>query len=282
MTTAVRQKTVRRSGTIRGTGIHTGEQAAVTVRPASRDGGIRFLKHGKEIGRMGAHGPHLADPRLRCSFVGEGTDRILTVEHLLAACYGLGLTNAVIDVEGPEIPVLDGSSKPFVEFLNGLGLEDQGESEGFYRVQEPIFCHDGGRVICALPSEKFVVSYLLDYDHPYLRGQAVQFTVTPEIFEKEIAPARTFCTAKEAVDLKTAGFGLGATTKNTLVIPEQGFDESGLRFKDECARHKVLDIVGDLAFLGRPMLGCIIGLRSGHSLNRQLVSAIMKQKGLHG
>ncbi len=282
MKSVFKQRTVGRSGILKGVGLHTGVEGSVTVKPSAANRGVRFFRKGKEIGRLGTDAQYLRDSRPRCSFIGEGENQLLTVEHLLAACQGLGVTNADIEVEGPEVPALDGSAKPFVDFLKRLGLEEQGSLENPYRIQEPIFCHDKGKALCALPADELVISYVLDYDHPYLRDQKVQFTVTPVTFESGIAPARTFCTAQEVGELKNAGFGLGGNAENTLVIPERGLDQTKLRFPDECARHKVLDLLGDLALLGAPLVARIIGLRSGHRLNRQLVHEIMKQRGLHG
>ena len=282
MKTVFKQKTVDRPGTLKGVGLHTGVEGSVTVKPAAVNRGIRFFRKGKEIGRLGTDAQYLRNGRLRCSFIGEGENQLLTVEHLLAACQGLGVTNADIEAQGPEVPALDGSAKPFVDFLKRLGLEEQESPDHPYRIQEPIFCHDKGKALCALPADELVISYLLDYDHPYLRDQKVRFTVTPETFERDIAPARTFCTIQEAGELKNTGFGLGGNSENTLVVPHGGLDKTKLRFPDEYVRHKVLDLLGDLALLGAPLIGRIIGLRSGHRLNRQLVHEIMKQRGLHG
>ena len=133
--------------------------------------------------------------------------------------------------------------------------------------------------ICIYPADEFSISYTLDYDHPYLKNQTVDFMLTPELFESQIAPARTFCTEKEARQLQKKGFGLGATEDNTLVVRDDGSHRKGLRFADECARHKVLDILGDLSLLGFPVLGRVVGLRSGHSLNQKLVHQIRAQRG---
>ena len=276
---SVNQMTLAREGSLSGIGIHTGESCAVTFKPAPVDSGVRFFRDGRPVGRLSAEEGSVAssDP-LRCSFVGEGADRILTVEHLLASLRGLGLTNLVVDVRGPEIPALDGSALPFVRLFRGLGLVDQGKPADFYRIQEPIFCYDDKKAIAIYPSDDFSVSYVLDYDHPHLRDQKFDFSLTPEGFESQVAPARTFCTDTEARELQRSGFGRGASPENTLVVAQDGSHVAGLRFADECVRHKVLDILGDFSLLGYPVLGRVVAVRSGHTLNRQLVQAIKKQR----
>ena len=267
------QQTIRREGSISGIGLHTGEKASVSFRPLPVNSGIQFYKGGLK-----------ADSSLqdglpsRCTSVGSGKSRILTVEHLLAALSGLGICNIRVDVEGQELPGLDGSALPFVKLLQGLGIEDQNERKEVFKIEEPIFCYESNKALSIYPSEEFRVSYILDYDHPALRDQQVDFLVTPQVFEKEIAPARTFCTQEEAERLRQNNLGKGASYENTLVISEDGPIKNAFRFQDECARHKVLDLLGDLNLMGFSIVGRVIGLRSGHSLNRKLIEEIKKQR----
>ena len=273
------QKTVSREGKLSGTGLHTGKPCTVVLRPAAADTGLSFFRDGRFVGRPSGDGDFAPSAEtLRCSFVGDEKDRILTVEHLLAALRGLGITNLAIDVTGPEIPGLDGSALPFVRLIKEIGLADQQKALDFYRISEPIFCYDKTKAIAIYPAESFSISYVLDYEHPYLRDQKVDFELTPEAFEAEIAPARTFCTDQEARELQKRGFGLGASAENTLVVTENGSHRSQLRFENEPARHKVLDILGDMQLLGFPVLGRIVAIRSGHSLNRRLAQEIKKQR----
>jgi UDP-3-O-[3-hydroxymyristoyl] N-acetylglucosamine deacetylase / 3-hydroxyacyl-[acyl-carrier-protein] dehydratase len=272
------QKTLAGDGRLSGVGLHTGKPSSVVFRPTAPNSGIRFFRGGKPAVELSAGGSRTATKNLRCSRIGEGETSILTVEHLLAALRGMGLTNLDIDVEGPEVPGLDGSALPFVELFKEIGIVDQSESSGFYRITEPIFCYDDLKSIAIYPAEEFSVSYLLDYEHPELRGQKVDFCLSPEAFESQIAPARTFCTDKEAAELQKSGFGLGANAENTLVVREDGSHRATMRFADECARHKVLDILGDLTLLGFPVIGRVVGVRSGHTLNQKLAEAIRMQK----
>ncbi len=273
------QKTILKEGSLSGIGLHTGKMAQVFFKPASPDAGVHFFKNGISIGVLGKDpSVFVTDDVARCSAIGNGALRVLTVEHLLAAIYGLGISNLAVDVRGDEIPGVDGSAAPFVKILKELGLKDQKKKKQAYRIQEPLFCYEEEKVISIYPSGKFEVSYVLDYNYPGLRNQKVEFTVSPQTFAKEIAPSRTFCTAQEAKSLKARGFGLGGSQENNIVVSPDGSHQKDLRFPDECARHKVLDVIGDLSLLGFPVLGKVIGIRSGHSLNRKLVQAIRRQR----
>lgn len=270
------QRTIAKEGALSGTGIHTGRPTTVRFKPASSGEGLQFFKDGVRLSLSFS-----PDPK-RCTSIGGNGSEIKTVEHFLGALQGLGIDDLRVEVEGPEMPALDGSALPFAEFLKGLGLRDLPSEKDIYKVQEPLFCCEGQSAIAVFPSDHFRVSYLLDYPHPLLRGQKVDFVLTPEIFESEIAPARTFCTEEESNALRSSGLGLGATYENTLVMGKNGPIRNRLRFQDECARHKVLDILGDLNLLGFSVRGHVIGIRSGHSLNRQLVEAIKKQRTAYG
>ena len=273
------QKTIAKEGEISGIGLHTSQPCTLVLKPAPVDTGIRFLQHGQFVSQLSGDGDfELSNDLPRCSYIGDEKKRILTVEHILASLRGLGITNLVIDVLGSEIPGLDGSALPFVQRFKELGIVDQKKEISFYRIHEPIFCYDKNKAIAIYPAESFSVSYVLDYEHPHLRNQKVDFVLTPEIFEAQIAPARTFCTDQEAVELQKRGFGLGASHENTLVVTENGSHQDQLRFENEPARHKVLDILGDFNLLGFPVLGRVVAIRSGHVLNRQLVQAIKKQR----
>lgn len=278
-----RQRTLSKAGSFSGVGIHDGKPSRVDFRPAPPKTGIRFSKYGSPIGTLGRdHAEFVLDGVARCSAIGTGEKVVRTVEHLLAAIYGLGIGNLDIDVHGDEIPAADGSAAPFVGLFRTLGLADQDEERAAYRIAEPIFLAETAKAIAIYPADRFEISYCLDYDYPYLRSQKAEFAMTEGVFEKEIAPARTFCTADEARELKSRGFGLGGGPENNVVVEPDGSHVKGLRFPDEFVRHKILDVVGDLSLLGFPVLGRIYGIRSGHALNRELVKAIRKQRENHG
>jgi len=248
----------------------------LTVRPATADTGVVFFKNGKRLGAHSKDSLPLAQSQ-RCTVLGKPPHDIMTVEHFLAAAWCLGLCNLEAHLNGPELPALDGSALGFVRFLKGLGIKKQGTRQLVWRVREPIFFAEPGKAIQALPSSTLSVAYILDYPHAALKNQRVDFSADPKTFERELAPARTFCTADEAASLKKLGFGRGADASNTLVMSAKGPLSNRLRFKDECARHKALDLLGDLSLLGHGLTGRIVGLRSGHTLNRQLVEEIRRQ-----
>ena len=268
------EKSIRKPVTFSGIGLHTGESASVTLSPAAAGSGIR-IRHRGSPSEMQPWGESHAERRTR---VGNGEHTVETVEHLMAAFYGLGITNVDVNVDGREIPVFDGSSSFFVNAIVRSGIERQERPCEVFEVTEPLFFHSGNAVLAAHPCDSFRVTYTLDYNHPRLRAQTVSFDVNEDVFIREIAPARTFCTEEEAHALKDKGFGKGADTTNTLVISNLGPMDNAFRFPDECARHKVLDLIGDLAWAGRRIRGHIIAVRSGHSLNRMLAQQMIKQK----
>jgi UDP-3-O-acyl N-acetylglucosamine deacetylase len=270
-----RRATVAVSGKISGKGLHTGEAGSVSIAPAEAGQGLSFSKNGRRLSTAAADSA-------RCTAIGDGDDRVLTVEHLLAALAGLGVTDANIAIEGPEIPGLDGSAAKFADWIRSLGIKLYEGAAPVFRVTEPIFCHEGTAAIAVYPAEGFSVCYTLDYDHPALRAQTVDFSLSPDVFLKEIAPARTFCTAAEADAVRARGLGKGADASNTLVIGDSGPLEGVYRLPDECARHKVLDLIGDLALSGFRIEGRVVAVRSGHALNRKLVERLKQERGKHG
>lgn len=280
MNNVVHQKTIEREGHFEGIGLHTGARVSVTLKPAPVGNGIRFFRNGKELHLLGKDS---LDPRgasLRCSAVGPVDDPLLTVEHFLAACAGLLITNLTVLVSGPELPNFDGSAYPFTTLLKGLGIQTQSAPRDVYKITAPIFVHDDHAAICVYPAQDLSLAYVLDYPgQPHLQGQLVDFRISPEVFEKELAPARTFCTEDEVDELKRRGLGKGAKRDNTVVVSRNGSHLSGLRFPDECSRHKALDLLGDLSLLGFAIEGRVVGIRSGHALNRRLAYEIMKQRG---
>jgi len=196
----------------------------------------------------------------------------------MAALWGVGISNIEVLVEGREVPILDGSSKEFVEAIQCAGIETQDADRECFHLKEPVFAHTGNAAIMALPHKGFSVTYTLDYEDRALGTQTLMFNMDEDTFVREIAPARTFCLEAEAAKLRANGYGKGATYQNTLVIGQHGPVENTLRYPDECARHKVLDLIGDLSLTGWDINAQIICLRSGHELNHQLKGLLVKQK----
>jgi UDP-3-O-acyl N-acetylglucosamine deacetylase len=271
------ERTLRRPVRLAGVGVHTGRAVSVRVEPAPAGTGVRF-RRGDAARSAFVRAAAGASAGERRSRVGTGAAAVETVEHLLAAASGLGLSNLLVTIDGPEVPILDGSALGFVRAFLGAGLKSQAGRRPVWRVREPLFIADGGAV---LPDDAFRITYTLDYAHPALRGQTVSFRVDERTFVKDIAPARTFCTEEEALALRRRGLGRGADTRNTLVMGPRGPRRNRLRFRDECARHKVLDLVGDLALLGFAIRGHVVAIRSGHALNHRLLRLILNQKRMH-
>lgn len=271
---AQRQRTIRRDAALEGVGLHTGQHVRVRFRPADPHRGIRFVRVDLE-----GHPEIPVSPatildqirRPRRTSVGVGTAEVHTIEHLMATCYGLGVTNLVVEISGEEVPGLDGSAFPFLETLRHAGLVDQDAFRLPLQIKEPVWVEEGDATLLVLPDDAFKVSYTMSYAHPALTVQFYSRTTPSAVFEQELAPSRTFCLAEEVEALRRQGMGKGATYENTVVVGPQGVINNRLRFPDEFVRHKVLDLLGDLYLIGRPIQGHVLAVRSGHSLNLKLV-----------
>ncbi len=269
------QKTIKKVFSIEGIGLHTGQKSKLTFKPSPANSGIIFI-------RADIPGAEPIKPEIdnllditkfpRRTSIGNEHFKIHTIEHLLSALYSMEIDNVFIEIEGDECPGLDGSSRPFVELLKKAGIKNLSSERDIFAVKEPIYVSDNSAHIVALPSDELKISYILDYPNTFLKSQYASYTMNPEIYEKEIAPARTFCLREEVEALKSLGLGKGSNYKNTLVIDnDKGVIENEFRFKDEPVRHKISDLIGDLALFGNYISAHIIGIKSGHSINTKLV-----------
>lgn len=275
-----KQRTIQREISIKGVGLHTAKSANLVFKPAEVDSGINFVRTdlpGKPVikacienSATQAHSPR------KTSLFSDGVE-LYTVEHLMAALSGLAIDNLRIEIDNLEVPGLDGSSVNFLNALSDAGIKEQEKPRQYYSLKEPIAIEEDGSALIALPSSELRISYTLNYNHPLLKAQFLELSLTPEIFRKEFAAARTFCLEEEADGLQQQGFGQGANYENTLVVGKNGVVKNTLRFPDEFVRHKVLDLLGDLYLLGVPLKAHIIALKSGHSLNLKLVRKIKEQ-----
>jgi len=279
-----KQYTIQNEVKFQGRGLHTGEDVTICLKPAGENAGVVFqridLPQSPRL-RVGPDSVRTDHMSGRCSIIGQGEAAVQTIEHLMAALHGLGVDNVVIEINGAEVPGLDGSAQEFAQGILQAGLLQQQSSRRYLSLKRPITVSAGQASITMVPAEDFRITYTLDYDHPALRSQVFNFTLGEDDFMGEVAPARTFCLKQEAEALQKAGLGKGADYKNTLVMDESGPVENELRLAQECARHKVLDLIGDLAFAGRPLKGHVFAVRSGHYLNACLVKAIADQVGDH-
>jgi UDP-3-O-[3-hydroxymyristoyl] N-acetylglucosamine deacetylase len=267
------QSTLRRSVTVEGLGLHSGEMLRLTVAPAGSDTGILFRAPDGTL--IPANADHVVDGHFATT-VGAFGVRVRTIEHLMAAAAGLGLDNLIVDVSGGELPGLDGSAKEFLELLESGGRVDLPARRHPIRIESPIRVEDGSRWLQIVPSDAFRVSYTLDHEHPAIGLQVVSVEITPKSFAEDIAPARTYGFLKDVGAMRQRGLARGGSLDNTIVVGKRAVLNESLRYPDEFVRHKVLDLIGDLFLLGRPILGHVVARNGGHALNHQLVAAIRK------
>ncbi|NLE64415.1 MAG: UDP-3-O-[3-hydroxymyristoyl] N-acetylglucosamine deacetylase [Elusimicrobia bacterium] len=276
----MKQRTISKECVITGVGLHLGKPATVVIKPAVANSGIVFVRTdlaGSPSMRLGTLDVVTGGEKGRYSAIKKGEAVVYTVEHLLAALSGLGIDNATIAISGDEAPGVDGSSAVYVKALREAGVVDLDAEQEVLEVREPIMVSRNGASVMVVPADEWKVSYSLEYPHPLLK-QVATFSITPDIFEKDIAPARTFCLLEEAEAVKAQGLGQGANNANTLVFGPKGPLDNTLRFPDEPARHKILDCVGDFYLLGKQVKGHVIAFKSGHTLNRELLKKILQQK----
>ncbi len=273
----VKQTTLRESVIFEGIGLHSGEKTQVTLHPAPEATGIVFSKEGDSRGeRFRATLDRIIDAQLATT-LGNRQFRVGTVEHLLSAISGMGIDNLFVEVQGGEVPILDGSAKPFVEGIQSAGIFEQQAPRSWIRIKESVSVNDYGRRAVFLPSDEFEISCSIYFNHRLIQDQFFHNSITSRIYETEIAPARTFGFLSEVNRLRSIGLAKGGSLENAVVIGEFGIlNGEGLRFEDEFVRHKVLDALGDLALLGYPVLGRLIIDRSGHSVHHRLMTALLQ------
>jgi len=273
----MRQHTIRKPVGIEGVGLHSGKVARITLAPAPADAGIVF-----RVRSTGERIPARAESVVNSHYattVGVNGTRIQTVEHLMAAVSGLGIDNLDIEVDGPEIPALDGSAKPFVALLAFAGRVQQSARIRPLTLPCPLRVGDGGRWIHIVPAERLRITYTLDNDHPAIGTQVLSWTPSERSFVEEFAPARTYGFLKDLGLMRKNGLARGGSLDNAIVLGNRGA-LNGLRYRDEFVRHKMLDLVGDLALLGRPIRAHVIARNGGHALNIELVLAVQRAVGL--
>ena len=272
-----KQRTLTKEISISGKGVMLGQPVTITIKPAPEDYGIVFQRMDLEgVPTLKACPENYQADLPRCTSIGDGHTKINSVEHLLSALGGMGIDNAQIDVEGPELPSLDGSSLPYVERIIDVGITEQNSDKKFINLKSPIAVDDGERRLVLLPSSHLQIT--LVYDHPQLPTQMATFTITPEVYISEIAPSRSFCLASEVEMLKELGIGRGASYENVVVVEDDGSVSSELRFSNEFVRHKILDLIGDFYLAGQLPKANVIAIKSGHELHAELVMSLAKAK----
>jgi UDP-3-O-[3-hydroxymyristoyl] N-acetylglucosamine deacetylase len=270
------QRTLRRSISCAGIGLHSGNKVTLSLKPAPADFGIRFRRAdlgGLEVPATVQHvkGINYATGLMR------GAVKVDTVEHLLAALVSLGIDNVIIELSQPEVPIMDGSAAPFVYLINEAGVKTLGGARRYLKVLRPMSLSRGDKRIAIYPSEHFKVTYSIAFDHPLLRHQSRTMRINEDSFVEEIAPARTFGFLKEVEMLRRQGLALGGSLENAIVIGDTGILNNALRFDDEFVRHKILDVIGDMALIGYPMIGHLVAHKGGHALHTAFAAQVLAQ-----
>ena len=264
-----------------GTGLHSGVSVSIRMLPAPPGTGVAFLRTDLERFPVPASWRHVARVSYATSLMRQGV-LVSTTEHLLSVFYSMGVDNAYIEIDNLEVPILDGSGLPYVELIRRAGLKASRKPRRYLRILRPVSVEDGGRRIAILPAESFRLTCDVFFNHPLVGRQLLQLEVTPESYAREIAPARTFGFAHELDRMRDMGLIRGASLANAVCFNHTAvLNPEGLRFSDECCRHKALDLIGDLALLGKPLLGHVVAERAGHAMHFALVHRIMADPSLY-
>ena len=274
----LRQRTLKSLVSATGVGLHTGQKVRMTLRPAQPDTCVVFRRLDlPSAADVPARADLVGETRL-CSCLVSGETKIYTIEHLMSALAGLGVDNVLVDLDGPEVPIMDGSAAPFVLLIQQAGIEEQAAPKRFLRVKKRIEAKDGDKWAVLEPYEGFKLSFSIVYSHPAIERSNTSLTVdfANTAYLKEVGRARTYGFMHDIEDLRDIGLALGGGLDNAVVLDDHRvLNSEGLRFADEFIRHKILDAIGDLYLLGRPFLAAFSAHKSGHALNNRLLRAVM-------
>lgn len=273
------QITIQRPVEIEGVGLHTAVRSRLRLVPAPANTGIVFRRTDLDNFEVEAHVRNVARVSYATSLLRQSV-LISTTEHLLAALYCSGIDNVYVELDALELPILDGSSKPFIDLLARAGTRRLRRLRRYIRVVKPLEFSDGDRRIGIYPADEFSVHCFVDYNHPAIGPQDIEVTVDRETFSRELAPARTFGFVKDFQQLQEMGLIRGGSLANALVLDDTSVMNGPLRFPDEFGRHKALDLIGDLALVGRPLKARIVAYRAGHALHTQLVTRLLDDRSL--
>src|SRR5947207_495026 len=270
------QRSIRRQISCVGIGLHSGNKVNLTLKPAPADYGIRFRRTDLGDLEVPATVHHLAGIQLATGLSRDEVS-VETVEHLLAALVSMGVDNVVVELNSPEVPIMDGSAAPFIYLINEAGVKRLQTPRKYLKIVRPIAMSRGDKRIALFPSDHFKVTYSISYDHPLLRHQARTLRITEDSFVEQVAPARTFTFLKDVEMLRQSGLALGGSLENAVVLGETGVLNNALRFEDEFVRHKILDAIGDLALVGYPVIGHLVAHRAGHALHTEFAVRILDE-----
>ncbi|HAT1765985.1 TPA: UDP-3-O-acyl-N-acetylglucosamine deacetylase [Legionella pneumophila] len=274
----IKQRTPKKVIQATGVGLHSGEKVLLTLRPAPVNTGIVFRRVDlSPVVEIPASYEYVGDTML-CTTLHHGKVKIATVEHLLSALAGLGIDNAYIDVNAPEIPIMDGSAAPFVFLIQSAGIREQNAAKRYIRILKPIRVEDNGKYVQFLPHKGYKITFTIGFEHPVFndRPQTVSFDFSGTSYVKEVCRARTFGFLSDYEKLRECDLAKGGSLDNAIVVDDyRVLNEDGLRFESEFVTHKVLDAIGDLYLLGSSLIGAFEGYKSGHELNNRLLRELM-------
>jgi UDP-3-O-[3-hydroxymyristoyl] N-acetylglucosamine deacetylase len=275
----VQRKTIKTPVGITGVGLHSGLYTTVTLEPAPAGSGLTFVRSDLRGLRIPAL---LASTTAfdHATTVGKDDVQVATVEHLLAALVACGITDLDMRIDGPEVPIIDGSSLPFMHLIDAAGVRTLGAEIPVLRLRQPVEVVEGEKSIRMVPSNRLLIRYKIDFNHPAIGREAFHFELDHDSFLRKIAPARTFGFMRDVEKLRAVGLARGGSVENAIVLDDRGVMNGPLRFKDEFVRHKILDLVGDLALIGRPVVGEIIATRGGHALHSRFIDAVLRAAAL--
>lgn len=268
------QTTIANPASAEGVGLHTGVYGHVRIVPAPADTGIVFRRIDLDNFPIEAQGHNVARVSYATSLMKQGV-LLSTTEHLLAAIYSCGIDNVYVDIDSIEVPILDGSAEPFMQMLEKAGTRRLRRKRRFLKILKPLEVIEGDRRIGIYPADEFRVRCYVDFPHPLVGQQEVEMLVSPETFRHLLARARTFCFERDIEPLRSMGLIRGGTLENAIVLTSDGVMNGPLRFPDEFGRHKALDLIGDLALAGLPLLARVEAHKAGHALHTQLVSRLL-------
>jgi UDP-3-O-[3-hydroxymyristoyl] N-acetylglucosamine deacetylase len=273
------QLTIRHPVEVEGVGLHTAVRSRIRLVPAPADTGIVFRRTDLDNFEIEAHGRNVARVSYATSLMKSGV-LLSTTEHLLAALYSCGIDNVYVEINALELPILDGSAQPFVDLLDRAGVRQLRRRRRYLKVLKPLEVSEGDRRVGIYPADEFRVRCFVDFRHPLIGRQETEIVVGRESFRRELASARTFCFTEDIEKLRGMGLIRGGSLENAIVLTPDGLLEGRLRFPDEFGRHKALDLIGDLALLGRPLKALVVAHKAGHALHTRLVSQLLADKSL--
>ncbi len=279
MSKHLQQITLAKSVSCSGIGVHSGKKASLTLHPAPVNHGIRFVRTDTpDRMSVAALFNRVVDTSL-ATVIGEGGIIISTIEHLMASFTGMGIDNALVEVDAYEMPIMDGSAAQFTDLILSAGTREQDSPKHFFVVTEPIELEHGGKSVAAYPASSFKLTCTIEYDHPLINTQTYSIELSDRVFREEICRARTFGFLHEIEYLKRYGLARGGSLDNAIVIDKESvMNEGGLRYADEFVRHKLLDCIGDFSLLGMPILGHIVAHKSGHAFNHAFLQEVFSRK----